>query len=61
MLDRLSRHLSEAPELGDLVKTLEGRRWWRENGDSIAVFFDLAPRSQAIRRLRASFCRKGSS
>jgi hypothetical protein len=61
MLDRLPRDLSGARKLSDLVRTMEGRQWWRQNGDSIAVSFDLAPRSRAVRWLRAYFRRKGLS
>ena len=61
MLDRLPRHLSGARNLSDLVGNLEGRQWWREHGDSIAVVFDLAPHSRAVRWLRAYFRRKGLS
>lgn len=46
LLDRLPRHLSGAHKLSDLVRTVEGREWSRENGDSTAVFLDMAPRSE---------------
>jgi GNAT superfamily N-acetyltransferase len=61
ILDRLLETLSGARRLSDLVGTEEGRQWWRENGDSIAVVFDLAPHSRAVRWLRAYLRRKGLS
>jgi GNAT superfamily N-acetyltransferase len=59
ILDRLPSSLSGARKLSDLFRTVEGRQWWRENGDSIPVVFDLGPRSRAVRWLRAYLRGKG--
>ncbi len=58
ILERLPDNLSAARRVSELIQDVDGRRWWREHGDSLAVFFDLGPRSRAVRWLRAYLRRK---
>jgi GNAT superfamily N-acetyltransferase len=61
MIERLPKRLSGVRKLSELVRIPAGRRWWIANGDSISVRFDLAPRSRAVRRLRAYLRQRGLS
>ncbi len=61
ILGKLPPALSGASSLSNLIETEEGRKWWLEHGDSIAVSFDLAPHSRAVRWLSDYLRRKGRS
>lgn len=45
--------------ISDVMKTPEGRSWWRANGNGMEVSFDLTPGSQSHRVLAAYLAEKG--
>lgn len=49
----LPNHLQGAQRVSDLMKTQVGRDWWRQNGESISLNFDLAPSSLSSQVLHA--------
>lgn len=50
--DMLPRNLKGAKTLQDLFKTKEGEEWWKINGSSMFVQFDLSPNSASRKRLK---------
>jgi GNAT superfamily N-acetyltransferase len=53
VLDKLPPEFAKARKISHLMSSEQGRRWWFENGDSFTINFDLRPRSQDLRWLRA--------
>jgi GNAT superfamily N-acetyltransferase len=45
VMERLPSHLSECTTLADLMKSKEGREWWKTNGKATHMEFDLAENS----------------
>ncbi len=50
---KLPKSLSSANRISDLMKSKEGREWWKENGDSFLATFDLSEGSLSRRVLSA--------
>ena len=44
---KLPPSLSSAEKVSDLMKTEEGRKWWREHGTDVDLTFDLSSSSQS--------------
>jgi hypothetical protein len=59
IVERLPADLSTARRVRELVGSHPGQAWWRANGDSINLVFDLGPKSLALRHLRDYLRRKG--
>lgn len=51
--EKVDRVFPEAKNISDLLKSSEGRSWWKENGDAQNVSFDLKEGSQSRRVLDA--------
>lgn len=56
--DLLPPELAGAVRVSDLVSTPAGRDWWKANGSSIEVAFDLAPASKGSQVLDAYLAEK---
>lgn len=46
-------------DMHDLMKTKGGREWWKENGDSVHLIFDLEPKSTSMKVLDKYMKEKG--
>lgn len=51
----------DAMRVSDLMETPEGRAWWRENGDTVELAFDLTPGSESMRRLESYEAERSAS
>lgn len=51
--DKLPANLASAKRLSDLMRTEQGRAWWKENGKGLSMKFDLKAESKSRQVLEA--------
>ena len=56
---RLPAGLKGAKTVLDLYESKEGRDWWRENGTTTSMTFDVSPGSKSLKVLNAYLASKG--
>jgi GNAT superfamily N-acetyltransferase len=58
VLDRLPEQLRGRTTIQELLVDEGGQKWWKKNGESIDVAFDLAPQSPSIMRWATYWLRR---
>lgn len=56
---KLPTKFKKAKNVSDLMKTKDGRDWWKKNGDEVELSFDLSKDSQSQRVLKSYLGAKG--
>ena len=57
---RAPASLSKMTRVSELMRSAEGRNWWRENGESLDLEFDLDPDSTSSRVLAEYMQKRGT-